>query len=101
MKPPTKLPEVVYPFQHVCADYFSLKGLVYLVIIDRYSGRPIVHQARKAGVLVKIFQELCTTFGVPEELASDGGLKFVTEEVKNFCLVWGIRQRNSSAYFPH
>ena len=41
------------------------------------------------------------TYGVPEEFSSDGGPQFVSAEFREFCATWGIRQRISSAYFPH
>ena len=102
-EPPAPLPEIEYPFQRVCADYFELKGYGYLVVVDRYSGWPILHQARKASSaeLVRVMKEVCTTYGVPEEISSDGGPQFVSGEFKEFCLAWGIRQRISSAYYPH
>ena len=103
MEPPAKLPDVRYPFQMLCADYFDLKGYGYLVLVDRYSGWPVVHRATKATAreLVKAVMEVCLTFGVPEEISSDGGPQFVAEEFRSFCESWGIRQRVSSAYFPH
>ena len=67
MEPPAKLPDVRYPFQMLCADYFDLKGYGYLVLVDRYSGWPVVHRATKATAreLVKAVMEVCLTFGVP------------------------------------
>ncbi len=102
-EPPAPLPDVVYPFQRVCADYFSLKGSGYLVLVDRYSGWPIVHQAKVASTreLLRVLRDLCVTYGVPEELSSDGGPQFDSEEMRDFCATWGINQRISSAYFPH
>merc|ERR1739842_48000 len=45
---PPKLP--VYPFQFICADYFTHHGTPYLVIVDRYSGWPIVEKASNGAV---------------------------------------------------
>ena len=62
-----------------------------------------MHQARKGGAmeLVALVREVCMTFGVPEEVSSDGGPQFVSAEFAGFCKDWGIKQRVSSAYFPH
>ena len=38
--PPTALVEPEYPFQCICADFFSYKGIHYLIIVDRYSNWP-------------------------------------------------------------
>ena len=92
-EPPAPLPEVQYPFQMVCSDYMDVRGQGYLVLVDRYSGWPIVHDAKKATAreLVRAVQEVCTTFGVPEELSSDGGPQFMSSGLKEFCRLWGIR----------
>ena len=43
--PPMPLTMPDYPFQCICADYFSYKGVNYLAIVDRYSNWPIVERA--------------------------------------------------------
>ena len=40
------------------------------------------------------------TFGVPEEISSDGGPEFISSEAEDFYHRWGIKHRLSSAYFP-
>ena len=40
------------------------------------------------------------SFGVPEEISSDGGPEFVSAEAKEFYDRWGVTHRLSSAYFP-
>ena len=40
------------------------------------------------------------TFGVAEELSSDGGPEFVAAITKEFYERWGTRHRLSSAYLP-
>ena len=62
-----------------------------------------MHRAVRATAqeLMKAITEVCLTFGVPEEIASDGGPQFVSEEFRSFCESWGIHQRVSLAYFPH
>ena len=42
-EPPADLPDVEYPFQWICGDYFDLQGQGYLVLVDQYSGWPIVY----------------------------------------------------------
>ena len=39
------------------------------------------------------------TFGVPNELASDGGPEFVADTTKRFLKRWDVRHRVSSAYY--
>ncbi|MEL6802297.1 MAG: reverse transcriptase domain-containing protein, partial [Bacteroidota bacterium] len=43
--PPADIRYPSYPFEMVCADFFTYKGKNYLVIVDRYSNWPIVVRA--------------------------------------------------------
>ena len=84
--PPIAPISPAYPFQCLCADYFTYKGVSYLVIVDRYSNWPIVEKATDgANGLVKLLKNTFTTFGAPEELASDGGPEFTASESRK-CL---------------
>ena len=56
-------------------------------------------QAGAAG-LIRHLRCLFGTFGVPEEIASDGGPEFTAESTQKFLSTWGVRHRVSSAYFP-
>jgi hypothetical protein len=103
-EPPPELSQPEYPFQRICADYFAVAGKQYLVLVDRYSGWPSIHQPKVGGTareFVNILKAHCETFGIPEELATDGGSQFVAGQTIEFMKVWGIEHRLSSAYNPH
>ena len=99
-----KIPKV--PFEMICSDYFKLGGSCYLVIVDRLSGWSEVIQVKAGGSmsgakgLCQALRQVFATFGVPEEISSDGGPEFTARESKDFYRRWGIRHRLSSAYFP-
>ena len=46
--PPHDQPDLEFPFQQVCADYMSLNGIPYLVVVDRLTGWPSVLRAKNS-----------------------------------------------------
>ena len=99
--PPTPLPSPSFPFELICADFFSYAGHKYLVIVDRYSNWICVYKVHKgdgAEMLVKTLRQYFMTYGCCSELASDGGLEFVSNTCQTFLRQWGVRHRLSSAF---
>ena len=92
------------PFEKICADFFKLAGHFYLVMVDRLSGWPEVLKVKQntgssgAKSLCQALRRLFATFGVPEEISTDGGPEFVALESKDFYRRWGVEHRLSSAY---
>ena len=72
---PSITPETpLYPFQHICGDFFHHLGIAYLVLVDRYSNWPIVTQSRDgAAGLIQTLRDTFATYGIPDSLTSDGG----------------------------
>ena len=51
--------------------------------------------------LIRVLRGMFCVYGVPEEFALDGASVFVSGDTKKFFETWGVKQRVSSAYFPH
>ena len=93
-----------YPFQNINSDYFFLEGKVYLLIVDAFTSWPIVYAAKRGGTadeLKEKLQECFSTYGIPENLTSDGGPQYTSHIVRDFLASWGVKHRICSAYNPH
>ena len=102
-QPLQPLPASTYPFQYVCADVFELRGHQYLVVVDKFSGWPILFHFRnslKGKDLINSLRQVFQTYGAPMRLYSDGGLIFVSQETKVFLKNWGVEHVVSSAHYP-
>ena len=51
--------------------------------------------------LTKRLRERFVTFGVPEELTSDGGPQYTAGKIQAFHKSWGVHHRVSSVVNPH
>ena len=48
--------------------------------------------------VIHALRQYFTVFGVAEKLCTDGAAVFTSKEITDFCSLWGIEQRISSAY---
>ena len=87
------------PFEKIFADYFDFAGSHYLIVGDRLSGWPEVYCTPKgssqsgAKGLLACLRAFFATFGVPDEISSDGGPEFVANDTQNFLTKWGVVHR--------
>ena len=96
-------PPPQYPFQQICMDYFEMNGHHYLSCVDRFSGWIMIYNFKErasSSKLVTICREIFATYGVSEEVSTDGGPQFTAQEFQNFIQTWGIKHRISSVNYP-
>ena len=101
--PPHPLPIPKYPFQLISSDYFHYQGHTYLLFVDRYSNWPVLCKCRTetAEELITALRKFFCTYGVPDQLASDGGPTHMADSTKKFLQTWNVEHRVSSSYHLH
>ena len=91
------------PFESVSADFFTIAGKSFLVIVDRLSGWPVVIPCKgdtTASTTARIFCRYFREVGVPLRLRTDGGPQFTSTEFRDFMQRWGVRHFLSSPHYP-
>ena len=90
-----------YPFHTLCADFFSYAGKTYLIIVDKYSNWISIMKPTRddSASVIKLLRQFFMIYGVCEVLSTDGAKVFTSREFSNFCSLWGVVQRVSSAYY--
>ena len=101
-EPLLRSPNPETPFQQTVMDLCDIEGNVFLVYADRYTGW-VEGTSLKCSSFRTIRPHLLnwfSTFGVPEEIATDGGPPFNSHEFDAFLRKWNIDRRLSSAHYP-
>ena len=91
------------PWIRVHADYAGpFLGHMFLILADSHSKWMEVHMAKSSTSLVTI-EKMRSTFatsGLPEQLVTDNGPSFTSEEFRQFMKNNGVRHITTSPYYP-
>uniref|UniRef100_A0A8C3HCL2 Gypsy retrotransposon integrase-like protein 1 n=1 Tax=Chrysemys picta bellii TaxID=8478 RepID=A0A8C3HCL2_CHRPI len=90
-------------WQRIHVDFSGpLEGSMFLVVVDAHSKWPEVSimQSTTAESTIQKLQGLFSRFGLPEQLVSDNGPQFVSQEFQKFMKANGIHHITSAPYHP-
>ena len=83
-------------------DFFALNKTNYLVIADYFSSFMEIFkvQSMTTKVVIEKIKDVCSRYGVPEQIVSDNGKSFISGEFKDFAKVFGFELITSSPKYP-
>ena len=90
------------PWKRLGIDYFEWNQQRYLMITDYYSRFPILRSVStmSAAHLVTVLKTIFSEYGLPEELVSDQGTQFTSEQYTSFAKEYNIKITHSSPRYP-
>ena len=88
---PRETPEL--PWQSFATDLFSLENMDFVLVVDYYSRYFEIERLRntKTSTVIKKIKAIFARHGVPQEVISDNGPQYSTEEFSHFSEKWGFR----------
>lgn len=91
------------PWQRIHIDYAGpFQNSMFLVVVDAHTKWPEVVPVKStsSSSTIEILRDLFARFGIPEQIVSDNGTQFVSEEFQTFVKSNGIRHITSAPYHP-
>ncbi|CAG8641326.1 2328_t:CDS:2, partial [Paraglomus occultum] len=96
------------PFQIIGIDHVgplheTKEGYLYLIVAQDYFTKWPMAKATKTtntDEALEFLQEICATYGAPEQIISDRGSAFISEKWKTTLPQWGIKHTPTTAANP-
>ena len=97
---PTALPD--FPWQKIGTDLFTLKGTIYIVATDYFSRYPEVIKltTTTSSSIISALKSIFARYGIPEEVLSDNGPQYSSQEFRDFAKEYNFKHTTSSPHFP-
>ena len=91
------------PWQRIHVDFAGpFMGHMFLIVVDSYSKwlEVIIMQSTIAAKTIEQLRNIFARNGIPQQLVSDNGPQFVSDEFRNFMKVNCIRHIRTAVYHP-
>ena len=90
------------PWQKVATDLLDFKGRTHLLLVDYYSRYPEVSELKdmSSRTVIRKTKSIFSRHGIPEELISDNGTQFTSQEFKEFSEDYDFKLTTISPRYP-
>ena len=90
------------PWQRVGSDLFQLHRHTYLLVVDYYSRYPEVIKltSTTSQSIITSLSSIFARHGIPEELISDNGPQYSSQDFEDFAKRYGFQHTTSSPHYP-
>ena len=92
-----------YPFHSACLDFFTVNGVNYIAIVDRYSGWLSLFNLAKDDskhIIICLLRNYFSRWCILVNITMDGASVYVSQEMEDFLSRYGVHHRVSSSYYP-
>ena len=91
-----------HPMQRIHIDFAAIEQFQVLVIIDSHSKwiEAVPLRSATSSTTIDALRVFFASFGVPEEIVSDNGPQFTSQEFNHFCVNNGIKHTLIPPYHP-
>ena len=91
------------PWQRIHVDFAGpFMGKTYLIVVDAHSKWPEVHEMSMttSSKTISVLRHLFAQYGLPEQLVSDNGPQFTSDDFAQFLRSNGVKHIRCSPYHP-
>ena len=101
-EPLISTPPPSYPWERIASDLFKLKNSTYLLTVDYYSRFVEVQKlsSTTSSSVITHLKSIFARFGIPDEMVSDIGPQFSSQDMKEFSETYGFRHITTSPHYP-